>query len=1174
MSPRLRRWLAACTVLLGVVLVNEPCLHAFAQGSASVSGRVTDQTGAVIAEAVVDITDVETAVSQTTKTNGEGLYSFLVLKPGRYAMTVHKDSFESVTISGLILNVAEHVSRDVVLKVGAVEQSVTVTAETSHVNTVDGSVSTVTDRATVENMPLNGRSFQSLLELTPGINAINPMSVTPANVQSAQGQFTVNGQRPDANYFIVDGVSANTGASSGGLLGQSGTGSLPATTALGGFNGLVSVDALQEFRVTTSSFAPEYGRTPGGQVSIVTRAGTNGFHGDAFDYFRDTALDANDWFLKRAGQPKGTVRQNDFGGVIGGPVVKDKVFFFGSYEGLRLTNPQPASARTFTADARVLANNSRAGGSSGYMYQILNAYPQPDHDTSKGDGSTCVSAATCTAPFTRTFANTSQLDSTSIRLDHALSGTMTMFGRYVHSPSSSTVDGSAAAINMSRTTLGSDSATFAFTDVITNSINNDLRVNYTRSTLQQSLTPPPGFTGTLSTLFPSATPPSNYSLRAMVLAYTFLGLGVPSLNIGESAANNKQDQFNLVDTLNVLKGSHALKFGVDFRLSNPNVNQAPYALNANFFTTFGASGCSVGPPVFPPPPSPPQFICGRASSTTVQSNSDQEFRFPNWSFFAQDIWKIAPRLTLTYGVRYEINPPPSSLNGKPLFSLTNWDPVQCTTTPSFTPGATICNVGINPLGTAPYRTGWGNIAPRVGAAYRLSPNPKWGSVLRAGFGVFYDTAANAASSTLGPFSPATTGPTGGPGTPCSGFFVQFPVTDPGCLTPPPAQTVIGPDSPYTVVAQAIAPNLRLPYTLEFNVAVQQALGSHQSVTMSYVSAAGRDLIGAVPTGAVTKLGDPLLGIPSVTIPLSRTFPDRLIVYGNYASSDYHALQISFQRQFHEGLGATASYTLAHSMDDASNFNAGAVFPLSVNRSDSDFDIRHTFAASLLYDAPTPFRNNHLASALLAHWSFDLIYHFQTAPPVNPIASLNASNGVFTETQRPSLIPGIPVYVYGDDCAAEYGGACPGGFGFNNAPVGARLGATEAQAAAAGCEEGTVVGPFCRPARSIVPGASSASPQGNAGRNSLRGFNLQQLDLNVHRDFRVAGEVHLRFEADVFNVLNRANFASPNAILTDPNFGTSHSLMNASFGAASGGGYNSLYTMGGPRTGQLAIKLLF
>jgi hypothetical protein len=1177
MSARLRSSSPVYAVVLGVVLATVQSLHAFGQGSASVSGRVTDQTAAVISEAEIEITDVDTGISQTTKTNGEGLYSFLALKPGRYVMNIRKESFESISVTGLTFNVGEHFSRDVVLKVGSITQSVSVTAETSHVNTTDAGVSTVIDRATVENMPLNGRSFQSLLQLTPGINAINPMSVTPANVQNAQGQFTVNGQRPDANYFVVDGVSANTGASSGGVLGQSGTGSLPATTALGGFNGLVSVDALQEFRVTTSSFAPEYGRTPGGQVSIVTRSGSNAFHGDMFDYFRNTALDANDWFLDRAGQPKGTVRQNDFGGVVGGPVVKDKLFFFGSYEGLRLANPQPGSARTFTSDARFLATNAQTGATPGYMSQILNAYPLPDHDISKGDGSTCVSAVTCTAPFTRTFQNTSQLDSASIRFDHTLNNTMTIFGRYVHSSSSTSADGSIGAINKSSTSVGSDSGTFAFTDVISNSANNDLRVNYTHSTLLQSLTAPSSFSGTLSSLFPSAKPPSN-SLRDMVLSYTFLGLGIPSLNIGEAAADNKQDQFNLVDTLNVFKGSHALKFGIDFRLSDPNVNQAPYSLTANFFTTFGASGCNDGPPVFPPRPSPPQFICGRASSTAVQSNANQEFRLQNWSLFAQDSWKVGPRLTLTYGARYEINPAPSSLNGKPLFSLTNWDPVQCTTTPSFTPGTTICDVGINPLGTAPYRTSWRNIAPRIGGAYQLSPNPNWGTVLRAGFGVFYDTGGNAASATLGPFSPATTGPAaGGAGTPCSGFFVQFPVSDPGCITPPPAQTAIGPSSPYPLVAQAAAPNLTLPSTYEFNVAVQQALGSRQSVTVTYVGAAGRDLIGAVPAGAVTKLGDPVRGVPSVTVPLSPTFPVQLIVYGNYATSDYHALQIQFQRQFHEGLGATAAYTLGHSTDDASNFNAGAVFPLSVNRSDSDFDIPHTFAASLLYDAPTPFKSNRVATALLGHWSFDLIYHFQTAPPVNPIASLNASNGVFTQTQRPNLIPGIPIYVYGADCATEYGGPCPGGFGFNNAPVGAPLGATDAQAAAAGCEPDTVVGPFCRPARSIVPGASSASPQGNAGRNSLRGFNLQQLDFECHRDFHVGAAMRLRFEADIFNVFNHLNFASPSAVLTDPNFGTSHSMMNSSFGsgnAATGGGYNSFYTMGGPRAGQLALKLMF
>jgi Carboxypeptidase regulatory-like domain/TonB-dependent Receptor Plug Domain len=312
----------------------------------SISGRVTDQTGAVITAAELAIKNFDTGVSQTTKTNGEGFYSFPALKPGRYLMNVRKQGFQAVSVTGIVLNVQDNLLQTFALKVGSVEEAITVIAEANHVNRTDGTVSTVIDRQAAENMPLNGRSFQSLLELAPGINPINPASVgTSAN---AQGQFTVNGQRPDANYFMVDGVSANTGSSATNSLGQSGTGSLPGTTALGGFNNLVSVDALQEFRVSTSSFAPEYGRTPGGQVSLVTRSGTNSFHGDVFDYFRNTALDANDWFLNHASLPTGVVHQNDFGGVVGGPIVKDKLFFFLSYEGLRLTNPQPDTAFTFT----------------------------------------------------------------------------------------------------------------------------------------------------------------------------------------------------------------------------------------------------------------------------------------------------------------------------------------------------------------------------------------------------------------------------------------------------------------------------------------------------------------------------------------------------------------------------------------------------------------------------------------------------------------------------------------------------------------------------------------------------------------------------------------------------------------------------------------------------------
>jgi hypothetical protein len=1177
----------------------------FAQ-QAALSGYVRDPSGAVVPKANVTATRTDTAAKWSTSSSDVGFYEFPALPPGSYEIRVDRAGFQPLLRAGLMLHISDRVQTDLVLTVGSTKETLTVEGGTEPLNTNDASVSAVVERETVENMPLNGRSFQSLLTLMPGVNPVNPGS--GGNGSNAQGQFTVDGQRADANYFMVDGVSANTGVSSGRFLGQGGTGSLPATTAFGGFNGLVSVDALQEFRITASTFAPEYGRTPGGQVLLLSRSGTNSFHGDVFDYFRNTALDANDWFLNRAALPRGAVHQNDFGGVLGGPIIKNKLFFFLSYEGLRLTNPQPGTSYTFSRDARVLAQqavNTTNPAYSGYMAQILNAYPSPSRDSSVGDGSTCTSINTCLAPFTSAFRNVSQLDSGSARIDYAVNSKITVFGRYVHSPSSTTAYGSLGSINNTGIALASESGTAGVTYIISPAMNNDLRVNYTHTGLRESLTAP-RFSGTLASLFPSGfAQPPGYSPNDTLLSFSFLGLGVPDLNIGPAAANNRQGQFDFVDTLGVVKGSHTLKFGIDSRITDPTVSNAPYDFSAWFYSGlatpfcgapgggFGGpglvGGAGAGGPDSGPSGPLPQFICGKAGSTTVRQNVEQKFRFLNWSLFAQDTWKVAPRLTVTYGLRYEIDPAPHSLNGKPFFSLTNFDPVQCTTTPQFVQGSTICNVGVAPLGKAPYSTRWRNLAPRIGVAWQASKNPNFGTVLRAGFGMFYDTGNDASSGTLGPFSPVTGyNPADSgviPNIPCpssavtppgvvstSSQYLQFPVANIGCLTPPAIQTSISPNSPYTVAAQAVAPNLKLPITYEFNMSVQQALGRGESLTISYVGALGHDLIGAIPLFGVAKLGT-----PTVSVPLSPTFPTSMVVYGNYASSNYNALQVFFQRQFNHGLGATASYTWAHSLDDASNFNSGAVFPFSVNYSSSDFDIRQTFAASLVYDAPAPFKSNRLARTVLGHWSFDPVYHYQTAPPINAAAALSPSPvSGFADTLRPNLIPGVPIYVYGTQCAAEYG-SCPGGFGINNAPAGSPLGATPAQAAAAGCGQNDTVGAFCRPAGGITPGASSGAGQGNVGRNFLRGFPLRQLDVDIHRDFAAGDGLRIRFEADIFNVLNQANFASQSALLTDSNFGASRSMANSSFGsgnAATGGGYNSLYTMGGPRAVQLAVKLLF
>ena len=475
--------------LLGLVAILASL--SFAQ-QAALSGYVKDPTGAVVPKANVAVVKTDTAAKWSTSSSDVGFYELPSLPPGPYEIHVDKAGFQPLVRGGLTLHIGDRVQIDLGLSVSASKEAVTVEGGPELLNTNDASVSTVVERQTVENMPLNGRSFQSLLNLMPGVNPINPSSA--GNLQNAQGQFTVNGQRADANYFMVDGVSANTGVSSGRFLGQGGTGSLPATTALGGFNGLVSVDALEEFRMTTSTFAPEYGRTPGGQVLLLTRSGTNSFHGNIFDYFRNTKLDANDWFLNRAGLPRGAVHQNDFGGVVGGPIVRDKLFFFLSYEGLRLTNAQPGTSYTFTRDARVLAGqaaNTANPPYSGYMAQILNAYPLPAHDPSIGNGSTCTSITTCIAPFTGAFPNVSQLDSGSVRIDYALNSRMTLYARYVHSPSSTAAHGSLGSINNTAITLASDTGTVGFTHTISPTINNDLRANYTYTGLRASLTAPP-----------------------------------------------------------------------------------------------------------------------------------------------------------------------------------------------------------------------------------------------------------------------------------------------------------------------------------------------------------------------------------------------------------------------------------------------------------------------------------------------------------------------------------------------------------------------------------------------------------------------------------------------------------------------------------------------------------
>jgi len=353
----------------------------------TVSGIVLDPSSGIIAGADVLIINGATGVQYAGKANSEGYYVVPNVPPGTYRIQVSNSGFKTIIKPDIVIHVQDALAINFTLPIGAVSEVVTVEGGAPLINTQDAAVSTVIDRHFVENLPLNGRSFNTLLQLTPGV-VIAPVG------PGQSGQFSIAGQRTDANNFTVDGISANFGVANLQNLGESGTGGAQAFSALGGTSSLVSVDALQEFRIETSSFAPEFGRVPGGQVVLTTRSGTNDFHGGAFDYFRNTVMDANDWFANAAGKPRAPEHHNDFGGFLGGPIWRDKTFFFISYEGARLDLPQAGLTQVPSEWARTVAARPA-------LAPYLDAYPQPDDKT--------VTAGVYTSRFTGSWANAATL---------------------------------------------------------------------------------------------------------------------------------------------------------------------------------------------------------------------------------------------------------------------------------------------------------------------------------------------------------------------------------------------------------------------------------------------------------------------------------------------------------------------------------------------------------------------------------------------------------------------------------------------------------------------------------------------------------------------------------------------------------------------------------------------
>ncbi len=1064
--------------------------------TATVSGRVTDQQGALLVGAEVVITNTDTNVTSRQPTNKDGLYVVAALKPGRYRITVSSPGFRAVNLTNVILNVQDSLSHNFTLQLGSVSESVTVVGDQPRLNADSATVSTVVDRNFAENLPMNGRSFQSLIQLTPGV-------VLTANNGSDDGQFSVNGQRAASNYWMVDGVGANIGISALSNPGNGLGGTLGSSSALGGTNSLVSVDALQEFRIQTSTFAPEFGRTPGGQISIVTRSGTNQFHGTAFDYLRNDIFDASNWFNgynNNPPVPKAKERQNDFGGTLGGPIFKDRTFFFFSYEGLRLRLPQTALTNVPDLSAR---QNATAA-----MAPYLNAYPLPrGPEVLDSQGN-----RTGAAQFDASFSNPASLDAYSLRIDHKMSQKVNIFGRYNYSPSQLEQRGLFGSNSLSTVTpiqITTQTGTLGITWSLTPTAANDFRFNYS-STDASSHDFLDNFGGAVPV---SALPfPSPFTVRDAYVQFQIFSLGTFT---GESLVDGKissnyQRQVNVVDSVSVQKRSHSLKVGVDFRRLSPRFAPPSYLQQPLFLNVSQAE-------------------TGDQFGSLVQSSRSATLLFRSLGAFAQDTWRIIPRVTLTYGVRWDVEFVPTAISGPNFSAVTGFSLRD------------LSKLTLAPAGTALYNTTYGNVSPRVGVALRLSNSEYWQRVLRSGFGIFYDLATSEAGNIMLP-SRYPFGSNRFVAGPPLGGTARFPLSDSDAM--PPAFVPPGPSG--FPPLSAFDPRLQLPYTLQWNVALEQALGKEQTITASYIGSLGKRLIQT----AYIQSPNQNFGSAQITT--------------NAARSDYNALQVQFQRRLSHGIQALGSYSWSHSIDTASAGSLGngangltAALSPNANRSSSDFDIRNAFSLGLTFEVPVP-QMNSVGNALLRGWSTENIVQARSAPPVNIYYSgIFGING-FQTSVRPDLVPGNPLELNGSRCLQRppvgFGTPCPGGKGFNSMA-------------------------FTAPP--MDPNTGTPLRQGNLGRNALLGFGDAQWDFAVRRDFAIHESIKLQFRAELFNVLNHPNFGQPIGDLgspqfVNPQFGVSTQTLGQSLagGNLGGGSFNPLYQVGGPRSIQLALKLLF
>jgi hypothetical protein len=1111
-------------VLLGGIVVAhcqmrifKLCLLAAMIGSASllqaqdatgrVVGTVTDRSSAVIPGAHVVVTNAATHVSRETVTDSSGFYQVLALPIGNYTVSVDHKGFNPVTTNSSKLEINQSLKIDIKLEVGTKTETVTVESTANTVETINPTMgSTVSDRS-VQDLPLNGRNVLDLALLQPGVlPADNPNNTSAFSANTA---FSVSGGRNDSNTFILDGGANND------LLD----------------NGVVynpNPDAVQEFKVLTSNFTAEYGRNGGGIVTVVTKSGTNVFHGSAYEYNRNDAYNANDFFSNLNNQPRAVLKRNQFGGTLGGPIVKSKLFFFGSYEGQRQNALQPSGQVTVLTPQEA-AGDFSASPNQAAVASFLQANPFFQSDPTKrgvNPGDPTVIDPTTIDPVAKaylaagllptnaagsaSFQNAAQnnYDQMTGKFDWELTendrftATLGRLHANFLNPGPGGIPGFSATTENHRQFLH-----FAYTRILSPTLLNEFHISAQRIDTLQSK--------------PAQTAPIPSALGVAITPDIATGppqLDFPNLTVGfsiQGPSHLTDNTFNFSDTLSWTHGKHTLKFGGSFIAFQDN---QVFDFIGNGLFDFGNSN-GAGDPFA-------NFLVGLPQDFLQFPAAPSNIRGKSTFVFGQDEWHIKSNLVLTLGLRYEYSTPKSDTFGRTFDII----PGQQST---IFPGAPVGLVfpGDKGVPTGANFPDKNDFAPRFGFAWQPFRDSK--TSIRGGFGVFYDVLKaedNFQFNGQVPF--ASAGNFGFPDPSAGGGagpfnFLGDPYGSTGNPNPFPSKPVDHSVNFFNTFGTFggggvffVDPHLRTPYTYQYNLSIEHEVARKTTVEAAYVGSSSRKLTALRdvnpfdPTTLSSANPQRVLNETPGNVPSDANTDGSfgfLNEFTNSANANYNALQLSLRKQSSSSrLGNTyftLGYTYAHSIDDASGFRQFNSNVPSLNphffRASSDFDVRSFLVFSGGWDLPF----NRGPKALVKGWSFYPIVFWRTGYP------LTANAGLFTENFDPGL-SGL-----GDGGLANADQIAP--IHYLNPHTILNINGLS--------------GPYVFDPNSFSD--TPTAPYGTAGRNSIRVPGRANFDLSLSKITPLYKDrAKLEIRVDAFNLLNHTQFSNFDTFASDPGFG--------------------------------------